>query len=113
MRFLDGVTPRYDLTYSDVFLVPSRSAVTSRMDVDLAPGDGTGTQIPVVVANMTAVAGRRNGRDGGPPWRIGDPAPGRSPRRGRRRGARVKACHPILETPLTLHPRTRSPTLSG
>ena len=48
-----------DLTYADVFLVPSRSAVTSRLDVDLASDDGTGTTIPVVAANMTAVTGRR------------------------------------------------------
>jgi IMP dehydrogenase len=33
--------------------------VTSRFDVDLSTADGTGTTIPVVVANMTAVAGRR------------------------------------------------------
>lgn len=59
MRFLPGSTPTTDLTYSDVFLVPSRSAIGSRNDVDLAPGDGTGTTIPIVVANMTAVAGRR------------------------------------------------------
>ncbi len=59
MRFLDGHPRPNDLTYSDVFLVPSRSAVTSRLDVDLAPADGTGSTIPIVVANMTAVAGRR------------------------------------------------------
>lgn len=59
MRFLPGQTPASDLTYGDVFLVPSRSEVTSRFDVDLTPVDGTGTTIPVVVANMTAVAGRR------------------------------------------------------
>jgi IMP dehydrogenase len=59
MRFLDGHPRPTDLTYSDVFLVPSRSEVTSRLDVDLAPADGTGTTIPIVVANMTAVAGRR------------------------------------------------------
>ncbi|MEI6252621.1 MAG: GuaB1 family IMP dehydrogenase-related protein, partial [Mycobacteriaceae bacterium] len=35
------------------------SDVTSRFDVDLSTSDGTGTTIPVVVANMTAVAGRR------------------------------------------------------
>ncbi len=57
MRFL--TEPVHDLAYSDVFLVPSRSAVTSRLDVDLATRDGSGTTIPVVVANMTAVAGRR------------------------------------------------------
>jgi IMP dehydrogenase len=59
MRFLEGHNPPYDLTYDDVFVVPGRSDVTSRFDVDLATVDGTGTTIPVVVANMTAVAGRR------------------------------------------------------
>jgi IMP dehydrogenase len=57
VRFINE--PTQDLTYSDVFLVPVRSSVTSRNDVDLAPADGTGLTIPIVVANMTAVAGRR------------------------------------------------------
>ena len=39
-------TPDVDLTYSDVFLVPRRSAVTSRLDVDLSPGDGTARDHP-------------------------------------------------------------------
>lgn len=59
MRFLDGHRPGYDLTYNDVFIVPNRSEVASRFDVDLSTADGSGTTIPVVVANMTAVAGRR------------------------------------------------------
>ncbi|NGO15322.1 GuaB1 family IMP dehydrogenase-related protein [Streptomyces sp. HC44] len=67
MRFLEASTGRYvdtspapyDLTYDDVFMVPNRSAVGSRQDVDLASPDGTGTTIPLVVANMTAIAGRR------------------------------------------------------
>lgn len=59
VRFLDGHRPPHDLTYSDVFVVPGRSEVASRFDVDLSTTDGTGTTIPVVVANMTAVAGRR------------------------------------------------------
>ncbi|WP_372594832.1 GuaB1 family IMP dehydrogenase-related protein [Actinotalea sp.] len=59
MRFLTGQTPATDLTYGDVFLVPSRSDVASRFDVDLTAVDGTGTTIPLVVANMTAVSGRR------------------------------------------------------
>ncbi|WP_025155494.1 GuaB1 family IMP dehydrogenase-related protein [Leifsonia aquatica] len=54
-----GTTPRHDLTYSDVFLVPSRSDVTSRLDVSLAPGDGTGATIPIVSANMNSVTGKR------------------------------------------------------
>ncbi len=59
MKFLDGHRPGYDLTYNDVFIVPTRSDVASRFDVDLSTNDGSGTTIPVVVANMTAVAGRR------------------------------------------------------
>ncbi len=59
MRFLDGHRPAFDLTYNDVFIVPNRSEVASRFDVDLSTADGSGTTIPVVVANMTAVAGRR------------------------------------------------------
>ena len=59
MRFLNDMTPSHELTYSDVFMAPSRSVVSSRLTVDLATSDGTGTTIPVVVANMTAVAGRR------------------------------------------------------
>ena len=59
MRFMDGHEPPYELTYNDVFVVPNRSDVASRFDVDLSTSDGTGTTIPVVVANMTAVAGRR------------------------------------------------------
>ncbi|HEY3606820.1 MAG TPA: GuaB1 family IMP dehydrogenase-related protein [Pseudonocardiaceae bacterium] len=59
MRFLDDRRPGYDLTYDDIFLVPRRSAVESRFGVDLTTADGTGATIPVVVANMTAVAGRR------------------------------------------------------
>jgi IMP dehydrogenase len=50
---------RVDLAYDDVFLVPGRSDVPSRSRVDLASRDGTGTTVPVVAANMTAVAGRR------------------------------------------------------
>lgn len=57
MRFLNN--PTHDLTYDDVFMVPSASQLSSRMDVDLASQDGTGTTIPIVVANMTAIAGRR------------------------------------------------------
>ncbi|MEV4097618.1 GuaB1 family IMP dehydrogenase-related protein [Streptosporangium saharense] len=59
MRFLNEMVPAHELTYSDVFMVPSRSSVGSRLAVDLSTRDGTGTTIPVVVANMTAVAGRR------------------------------------------------------
>ncbi len=59
MRLLNGETPEHDLTYNDVFMVPRRSDVGSRLEVDLSTSDGSGTTIPIVVANMTAVSGRR------------------------------------------------------
>jgi IMP dehydrogenase len=59
VRFLHGAVPAHDLTYNDVFMAPARSEVGSRLDVDLATSDGTGTTIPLVVSNMTAVSGRR------------------------------------------------------
>ena len=59
MNYLGGLLPQFDLTYEDVFLVPNRSDVSSRLDVDLSTVDGSGTTIPIVVANMTAIAGRR------------------------------------------------------
>lgn len=59
VRFLDGHQATTDLTYNDVFLTPSWSGVSSRLQVDLAGADGTGTTIPLLVANMTAVSGRR------------------------------------------------------
>ncbi|MGH3241975.1 MAG: CBS domain-containing protein, partial [Spirillospora sp.] len=40
-------------------MVPRRSSVGSRLEVDLSTVDGSGTTIPLVVANMTAVSGRR------------------------------------------------------
>ena len=54
-----GEQPEVDLTYSDVFLVPRHSSVTSRLDVDLSPGDGTTATIPLVSANMNSVTGAR------------------------------------------------------
>ena len=60
MRFLDDHgEPAHDLTYDDVFMVPRRSSVVSRDDVDLTTDDGTGATLPLVASNMTAVSGRR------------------------------------------------------
>ncbi|MCM1012152.1 GuaB1 family IMP dehydrogenase-related protein [Brevibacterium sp. XM4083] len=58
MRFISH-QPEHDLTYSDVFLVPNSSSLTSRFDVDLTSTDPTGSPTPIVAANMTAVSGRR------------------------------------------------------
>ena len=102
MHFNTDTTPGYDLTYDDVFLMPNRSAVASRFDVDLATSDGTGATIPVVVANMTAVAGRRMAetmaRRGGLvvlPQDV-DPAVVRDI------VAWLKTRHPVWDTPLVL-----------
>ncbi|MFC4336894.1 GuaB1 family IMP dehydrogenase-related protein [Salininema proteolyticum] len=61
MHFVKGPDPAtgHDLTYSDVFMVPARSDVGSRLSVDLSTSDGTGNTIPLVAANMTAVSGQR------------------------------------------------------
>ena len=103
MRFLDDRVPPHDLTYDDVFMVPGRSAVSSRLDVDLATSDGSGTTIPVVVANMTAVAGRRMAetiaRRGGIAV-----IPQDIPLNVVRQVTTwVKERHPVYDTPLTLH----------
>jgi IMP dehydrogenase len=59
VHFLNDAVPPHDLTYDDVFMVPRHSAVASRYDVDLSTADGTGATLPLVVANMTAVSGKR------------------------------------------------------
>ncbi|MBU0614239.1 GuaB1 family IMP dehydrogenase-related protein [Patescibacteria group bacterium] len=59
MKFLHLQDEDKELTYSDVFLMPQYSNVGSRMNVDIAPKSVPGMQIPIIVANMTAVAGRR------------------------------------------------------
>lgn len=59
MKFLNDVQPQYELTFNDVFMVPSISDIGSRMDVDLTPPDGVGTTFPLVVSNMNAISGKR------------------------------------------------------
>ena len=59
MQFLHDAAPPHDLTYDDVFMVPRHSSIASRYDVDLSTSDGTGATLPLVVANMTAIAGKR------------------------------------------------------
>ena len=101
MEFIGDVPP-HDLTYNDVFMVPSRSSVTSRLDVDLTTTDGIGTTIPLVVANMTAVSGRRMAETVA---RRGAMAilPQDIPLHAIRETiAAVKASHPVYETPVTI-----------
>ncbi|MFW6597061.1 GuaB1 family IMP dehydrogenase-related protein [Propionibacteriaceae bacterium Y2011] len=104
MRFL--TEPTHDLTYNDVFMVPNRSAVTSRMQVDLTSSDGVGTTLPLVVANMTAISGRRmaetvarRGAIAVIPQDIPAEVVGESI-------AKVKASHPVYDTAVTVSPAT-------
>jgi IMP dehydrogenase len=104
MRFLNGQRPATDLTYADVFMVPNHSTVGSRLEVDLTTPDGVGTTIPVVVANMTAISGRRMAetvaRRGGlavlpqdiPVDVVSEVV------------SWVKTRHPVYDTPITLSP---------
>ncbi len=104
MRFLHDQVPAHDLTYDDVFMVPRHSAIASRYDVDLATADGTGATLPLVVANMTAIAGKRMAetvaRRGGltvipqdiPIGVVADVV------------AWVKSRHLVFDTPIELHP---------
>lgn len=59
MKFLHSANHDQELTYNDVFLVPNHSSAKSRFDVNLAPLGVPGLQIPLIVANMTAAAGKR------------------------------------------------------
>ena len=104
MRFIDGRSAGHDLTYDDAFLVPVRSDVESRLDVDLATQDGSGTTIPLIAANMTAVSGRRMAetmaRRGGLaviPQDIPDDVVAEV-------ATWVKQRHPVFETPITVEP---------
>ena len=104
MRFLDSQDPSHDLTFDEAFVVPGPSSVRSRLDVDLATRDGSGTTIPLVAANMTAVAGRRMtetmARRGGLaviPQDIPTDVVAEVTRW-------VKSRHAVFETPITLEP---------
>ncbi len=104
MHFLSQ--PTYDLTYSDVFMVPSRSDVASRLDVDLTSADGLATPTPLVAANMTAVSGRRMAetmaRRGGLAIIPQDiPADVVAKALGK-----VKHAHPVFDTAVTVSPTT-------
>ncbi|MBB2891190.1 GuaB1 family IMP dehydrogenase-related protein [Flexivirga oryzae] len=101
MKFL-GDRPAYDLTYSDVFMAPSRSSVSSRLDVDLTTPDGVGTTVPLVVANMTAISGRRMAETVARRGAIAI-LPQDIPEHAMRETvAAVKASHAVYETPVTV-----------
>ncbi len=106
MRFLTDPMPPNDLTYDDVFMVPNRSSVASRLDVDLTSTDGLNNPLPLVVANMTAISGRRMAetiaRRGGIailPQDIPTDVVAESI-------AKVKRAHTVFDTPVRVSPHT-------
>ena len=103
MRFTTS-RPDYDLTYDDVFMSPTRSSVRSRMDVDLTSTDGLRLPLPLVVANMTAISGRRMAetvaRRGGVAIFPQDVPAGIAANSIRR----VKNAHPVFESPVHVRP---------
>ncbi|MBN9112959.1 MAG: GuaB1 family IMP dehydrogenase-related protein [Pseudonocardia sp.] len=107
MRFLDSGGPApavtTDLTYDDVFLVPGRSSVTSRFDVDLATTDGSGATVPVIAANMTAVAGRRMAETLARRGALTVLPQDVDPHAVAGIVTWIKSRHPVWDTPLTLH----------
>ena len=103
MRFLDGQVPDRDLTYDDVFLVPGRSAVASRFDVDLTTADGSGATVPLIAANMTAVAGRRMAETLARRGALTALPQDVAPEAVAEIVAWIKSRHPVWDTPLVLH----------
>ncbi len=104
MEFLNGRRPSHDLTYSDVFMIPSRSSVASRLDVDLTTPDNVGTTIPVVVANMTAVAGRRMAETVARRGSLAILPQDVAPSALEKTIHRIKSADPVFETPITVAP---------
>ena len=104
VEFLNGLLPTFDLTYDDVFMVPSRSSVGSRTNVDLATDDGTGTAIPLVVANMTAVSGKRMAETVARRGAIAIIPQDIAVEFVIETVANVKACHLVYDTPVTVKP---------
>lgn len=54
--------PRYEeeeLTYEDVFLFQDYFDGNSRLEADIKPSKNIGTNIPLIIANMNAVSGKR------------------------------------------------------
>lgn len=104
MRFF--TQPSHDLTYNDVFMVPTRSDVSSRFDVDLTSTDGLALPTPLIASNMTAVSGRRMAetmaRRGGLaifPQDIPSNVVAKSI-------GKVKRSHPVFDTAVTVSPTT-------
>ena len=103
MRFLNDRIPDYELTYSDVFIVPSdQTDVRSRMDVDTTTIDGLGTSTPVIVSNMNATAGKRMAETTARRGAMTMLLQNMPIERTKMTVEFVKSRHPVFETPIVL-----------
>ena len=102
MRFLHE-PPQYELTYSDVFIVPAdESDVRSRSLVDTTTADGLGTSTPVIVSNMNAVAGKRMAETTARRGAMTMLLQNLPIEQNRATVEYVKSRHPVFETPIIL-----------
>jgi IMP dehydrogenase len=99
VRFTTG-KPDHDLTYDDVFMSPTRSSVRSRMEVDLTSTDALGLPTPLVVANMTAISGRRMAETVARRGAVAIIPQDLSPAAATDAIARVKSAHTVFDTPI-------------
>ena len=98
VQFLHAAPP-HDLTYDDVFMVPRRSAVASRYDVDLGTVRRHRRDAPDRRGQHDRDRRQADGRDGGPARRDrGDPA-GHPGAGGGRRGAVREVAAPRFRHP--------------
>lgn len=109
MQFLHDQPPTTELTYNDVFLVPRKTTISSRQDVSLTTPDPLALPLPIMVSNMTAVAGKRmaevTARRGAVTVLPQDTPPDMLASMI----SYVKSCHPVFDTPITL---TRTQTVN-
>ncbi|MDR0782487.1 MAG: GuaB1 family IMP dehydrogenase-related protein [Propionibacteriaceae bacterium] len=103
MKYLDSL-PTYDLTYDDVFMVPRRSTIPSRLDVDVTSTDGLSLPLPLIAANMTAVTGRRMSETVARRGGIGIIPQDIPPDVVAKTIARVKTAHTVFDTAITVGP---------
>jgi len=103
MKFLGNTKPPYELTYSDVFIVPSDLVeVRSRSDVDTTTIDGLGTSTPVIVSNMNATAGKRMAETTARRGAMTMLLQNLPLEKNKKTVKFIKSRHPIFETPIIM-----------
>jgi len=105
MKFINQTKPDYELTYSDVFILPAdKTTINSRMDIDTTTYDGLSLSTPVIIANMNAVAGKRMAESTARRGAMTMLVQNLPIEKIRQTVDEIKSAHPIFETPITCHP---------